>query len=155
MRTPMHETPALWILNGPNLNRIEHRDPHLYGSRSLSQIMESCAQLAHEAHFAFRYEQTNCEGQLIDWVQEAAFGQTGLIINPGAYAHTSIALMDAVACVTNPVIEVHLSNIHARESFRQTSYLSKVVIGTIAGFKENSYILAIHALIDHFKKIKQ
>ncbi|WP_170324905.1 type II 3-dehydroquinate dehydratase [Ruegeria arenilitoris] len=139
------------ILNGPNLNLLGTRQPEVYGSTTLEMVEELC--LSHGSSIGVDVScfQSNHEGALIDAIHEAKGDQDGIILNAGAYTHTSIALMDAIASVELPVIEVHLSNIHAREAFRHVSYISKVAIGQICGFGAQGYVLALDALAAHLK----
>jgi len=134
------------ILNGPNLNMLGTREPEIYGKETLKDIEALCKGEGNSLNMNVDFRQTNDEGQLIDWVQKAGAEAAGLIINPGAYGHTSIALMDAVLGITIPVIEVHLSNIHKREAFRHHTYLSHAAQGVICGFKSHGYVLALQAL---------
>ncbi|WP_170790926.1 type II 3-dehydroquinate dehydratase [Ruegeria lacuscaerulensis] len=134
------------ILNGPNLNLLGTRQPEVYGKTTLKMVEEMCVTHAETIGFEVAHMQSNHEGALLDAIHAAKGTQDGIILNAGAYTHTSIALMDAIASVELPTIEVHLSNIHARESFRHTSYISKVVVGQICGFGAQSYILALDAL---------
>ncbi len=134
------------ILNGPNLNRLGTREPDVYGARTLADIAESCR--VHGAGVGLETElrQTNSESELIGWLHEAADAETPVVLNPAAFTHYSYGVRDACAMLTAPLIEVHLSNPHARESFRHTSVVSAVATGTIAGFGEASYTLALTAL---------
>ena len=132
------------VLNGPNLNLLGEREPDIYGSATLADIEAACRKAAGKAEIDFL--QTNSEGALIDAVQAARRGG-GIVLNPGGYTHTSVALRDAVAACACPVIEVHLSNPHAREPFRHTSLVSPVVSGVIAGLGAAGYTLAIAALL--------
>lgn len=134
------------ILNGPNLNMLGTREPEIYGKETLSDIEVLCKNEGKRLNIDIYLRQTNDEGQLIDWVQEVGKEASGLIINPGAYGHTSIALMDAVLGIKIPAIEVHLSNIHKREEFRHHTYLSHAVQGVICGFKSHGYVLALQAM---------
>ncbi|WP_170769745.1 type II 3-dehydroquinate dehydratase [Ruegeria lacuscaerulensis] len=134
------------ILNGPNLNLLGTRQPEVYGKTTLKMVEEMCVTHGETIGFEVAHMQSNHEGALLDAIHAAKGTQDGIILNAGAYTHTSIALMDAIASVELPTIEVHLSNIHARESFRHTSYISKVVVGQICGFGAQSYILALDAL---------
>lgn len=139
--------PTIHILNGPNLNRLGQREPDMYGNQSLSDIEKLAGERAKARGFTIVFRQSNHEGQLVDWIHEAG-DSAGIVLNAGAYTHTSIALHDAIRSIAAPVIEVHLSNIFAREPFRHHSTLSPVVHGVICGFGGNSYCLAIDALAD-------
>ncbi|WP_299417071.1 type II 3-dehydroquinate dehydratase [uncultured Sulfitobacter sp.] len=136
--------PSVLVLNGPNLNLLGQRQPEVYGSTTLADIEAACT--AHAVDLDVAFLQSNHEGVLLDAIHAAKGVHGGLIINAGAYTHTSIALMDAVASVELPTVEVHLSNIHAREPFRHVSYLSKVAIGQICGFGPQGYLMALDAL---------
>lgn len=138
--------PSVLVLNGPNLNLLGQRQPDVYGHTTLADVEKACAVHAATIGLDIAFIQSNHEGVLIDAVHAAKGTHAGLIINAGAYTHTSIALMDAVASVEVPMVEVHLSNIHAREAFRHVSYLSKVAIGQICGFGPQGYIMALDAL---------
>lgn len=135
------------VLNGPNLNRLGTREPHIYGSTTFEQLAEMCRAEASELGLAADVRQTNDEAELIGWLHEAADGQIPVILNPAAFTHYSYALRDACATLTAPLIEVHLSNPMSREEFRHTSVVSGVATGTIAGFGVDSYRLALRALI--------
>lgn len=137
----------IWILNGPNLNLLGAREPETYGTQTLTDIITECQNYAHANGYSLVTMQSNHEGQLIDWLQEAGEKAVGVVINAGGYTHTSIALHDALKALTIPSVEVHLSNLWKREDWRHHSYLSSVVNGVIAGFGGNSYILALQALI--------
>jgi 3-dehydroquinate dehydratase-2 len=135
----------IFILNGPNLNRLGVREPAIYGADTLEDVRAACAERAMAFGFDIEFRQTNHEGQLVDWVQEAADSAAALVLNPAAYGHTSVALHDALKMVDAPVVEVHLSNPAARESFRRRSYVSSLAAGTISGFGPASYVLGIEA----------
>ncbi|UWQ12967.1 type II 3-dehydroquinate dehydratase [Aliiroseovarius sp. M344] len=140
---------SLLVINGPNLNMLGIRQPEVYGRDTLPGIETLCREHAQTRNVGCEVFQSNHEGALIDQIHAARGSHHGIILNAGAYTHTSIAIMDAVASASVPTIEVHLSNIHARESFRHTSYLSKVAVGQICGFGAHGYVLAIDALIAH------
>ncbi|MEE8536247.1 MAG: type II 3-dehydroquinate dehydratase [Kiloniellales bacterium] len=142
----MAQAPNVLILNGPNLNLLGRREPEIYGSVTLAEIEASCLRRGAELGLTVECRQSNSEGQLVDWIQEAMDARDGVIFNPGAYSHTSIALLDAVQAVHLPVFEVHLSNIHKRESFRAQSFVSKVADGVIAGFGADGYLMALEAM---------
>ncbi|MGK2905948.1 MAG: type II 3-dehydroquinate dehydratase [Desulfuromonadales bacterium] len=138
------------VLHGPNLNLLGQREPDVYGRQTLADINQALSLLAEELAAAVETFQSNHEGDLIDRIQAArGDGFAGIIINPGGLTHTSVALRDAISAVDLPVVEAHLSNIHARESFRQHSYVAGVVVGQIAGFGSMSYLLALRGLIAH------
>jgi len=137
------------ILNGPNLNLLGTRQPEVYGTTTLSDIQTACARHAEALGVEISFMQSNHEGQLLDAIHAARGTHDGIILNAGAYTHTSIALMDAIASVAIPTIELHLSNVHAHEEFRHTSYISKVALGVIAGFGAGGYPLAISAMVGH------
>jgi len=140
------ERGSIWVLNGPNLNLLGEREPGIYGGDSLADIEVRCAETAKTAGFALDFRQTNHEGELVAWIQEARTGAAGLAINAGAYTHTSVAVHDALRLLDIPIVEVHLSNIFAREEFRHKSYISAAATGVVCGFGSHSYVLAISAL---------
>jgi len=140
---------SLLVINGPNLNLLGQRQPDVYGAITLEDIQTLCVAKAEKLGANISFFQSNHEGQLIDAVHGAKGKFDGLIMNAGAYTHTSVAIMDAISSVDVPAIEVHLSNIHAREAFRRQSYISAVAIGQICGFGADSYLLAIEAMINH------
>ncbi len=134
----------LLILNGPNLNTLGTREPHIYGHDTLADVEALCVKAAAEYGRTVDFRQSNHEGVLIDWIQEARTGHDGVIINPAGYSHTSVALHDALALLEGkPILEVHISNIHKRESYRHHSYVSSVADGVIAGCGVQGYALAI------------
>jgi 3-dehydroquinate dehydratase II len=137
---------TILILNGPNLNLLGVREPATYGRETLADIEEACLERAAALDLAVDFRQSNHEGQLVDWIQEARETADGIVLNAGAYTHTSIALFDALKAAELPVIEVHLSNIHRRESFRHHSYVSAVAQGVICGFGGQGYLLALDAM---------
>ena len=138
---------TIHVLNGPNLNLLGTREPATYGHATLADIEAGLARLAGAHGVTLRFAQTNAEGELVAWIQEAGLAGEPIILNAGAYTHTSVALRDAIAGTGASVIEVHLSNVHARESFRHHSYIAAVARGVILGFGPLSYELALRALL--------
>lgn len=134
------------ILNGPNLNLLGTREPETYGHDTLEDIDRETSALAGTLGFETRFAQSNSEGQLVDWIQEARADVAGIIINPAAYSHTSVAIFDALSMFEGPVLEVHISNIHKREAFRHHSFVSARADGVIAGFGAQGYSLAMHRM---------
>ncbi len=134
------------LLNGPNLNLLGLRQPEIYGRETLDDVVARVADLAEELGLALRALQSNHEGQLVDWIQEARTTSAGIILNPGAYSHTSVAILDALNAYDGPVLEVHISNIHKREAFRHHSYVSARADGVIAGFGTEGYLLALRRM---------
>ena len=135
----------IFVLNGPNLNLLGVREPHIYGSATLADVEALCQARAKALGFGIDFRQTNHEGVLIDWVQEARKAACALVLNPAGYGHTSIALLDALKSLTIPVIECHLSNPAAREAFRHSTYVALAATGLVSGFGAKSYELAIEA----------
>jgi 3-dehydroquinate dehydratase II len=143
---------TIYVLHGPNLNLLGTREPAIYGDVTLLEIDQKLKALGTELDIRVDTYQSNHEGDLIEQLQQAATTAAGVIINPGGYTHTSVAIRDAVTATRLPTIEVHLSNIHAREEFRRISMIAPVCIGTIAGFGAESYYLALRALISYLTK---
>lgn len=142
----MPDRKTIFVLNGPNLNMLGTREPEIYGRETLADIEAACAAWADEHGVRLDFRQSNREGELVDWIQEARKGAAGIVINPAAYTHTSVAILDALAAVGLPVVEVHLSNIHKRERFRHHSYVSRAATGVICGLGSHGYILALDAI---------
>lgn len=142
------------IIHGPNLNLLGNREPDQYGTLTLEQINNKILSCAKNANAEVKIFQANSEGEIISEIHRAIGNFNGIVINPAAYTHTSVALRDALLAVELPTVEVHLSNIYNREDFRKQSLISDVVLGVISGFREQSYILGLEALIYHLKNIK-
>ena len=140
-------TKPIYVLNGPNLNLLGQRQPEVYGRETLADVVAKCEALARDLGVAVRCLQSNHEGQLVDWVQEARGAAAGVIINAGAYTHTSVAILDALNAFEGPVIEVHISNIHKREAFRHHSYISARADGVIVGCGTEGYLLALRHVV--------
>lgn len=139
--------PRIVIINGPNLNLLGRREPGVYGSRSFEDYLVELRK--RFAYSEIEYFQSNCEGEIIDRIHAEGFGQAaGIVLNPGAYAHYSYAIADAIASVETPVVEVHISNIHAREEFRHRSVISRVCAGCLCGFGLEGYALAVRRILD-------
>ncbi len=138
---------TILILNGPNLNLLGEREPEVYGHKTLSDIASECQLIAEQHGYTIVSKQSNHEGELIDAIQEARQSAVGIVLNPGAYSHTSVALRDAISSIDIPVIEVHISNIHAREEFRHYSFISAVVDGVICGCGTDGYQYATQRLL--------
>jgi 3-dehydroquinate dehydratase-2 len=145
-------TRRILVLNGPNLNLLGTREVDVYGAATLEDILDAIRAAAAERDVVIDAVQSNNEGALIDALHEARTAADGVIFNPGAYTHYSIALRDAIASIDVPVVETHLSNVHARESFRHTSVVTGVCVGVIAGFGTDSYLLALDALLRHLER---
>jgi len=138
---------TVYVLNGPNMNLLGTREPEKYGRATLADVEKLCGETARRFGLNIVFRQSNIEGELVDWIQEAQANKAaGLVINPAGYTTTSIAILDALLAVSMPVVEVHITNIHARESFRQNSYVSKAAKAVIAGFGIDGYALAIAGL---------
>ena len=133
----------VYVLNGPNLNLLGKRQPHIYGHETLADVEKDCRAVAKELKLELRFHQSNREYEIIDWIHEARETAGGIVINPAAFTHTSVAILDALSSCEFPIIEVHISNVHKREAFRQHSYISGVASGVIAGFGTQGYSLAI------------
>lgn len=142
---------ALLILNGPNLNLLGQRQPMVYGTTTLAEVEALCRERAAQHGISLAFHQSNHEGALIDWIHAAREVSDGIILNAGAYTHSSIALMDAILSAGVPTIELHLSNVHAREDFRHLSYIARAAVGVICGFGPAGYPLAIDAMLAHLK----
>ncbi|MEZ6023166.1 MAG: type II 3-dehydroquinate dehydratase [Hyphomonadaceae bacterium] len=141
----MPDGKPIYVLNGPNLNLLGTREPHIYGHTTLADIEQACVQRAGQLGRQVVFRQSNIEGELVDWLQEAKDKGCAVVLNAGAYTHTSVALHDAIKAIPVPVIETHLSNPVAREDFRHVSLVGKAAKGVIAGFGATSYLLAIEA----------
>ncbi|MDZ5649322.1 type II 3-dehydroquinate dehydratase [Nitrospirillum sp. BR 11828] len=137
--------PSVLVLNGPNLNMLGIREPHIYGAETLEDIENACQETAARLGLEIDFRQSNHEGELVTWIQDARGEHDAIILNAGAYTHTSIAIHDALSAVGLPVVEVHLSNIFRREPFRHHSYVSPVARGVICGFGSQGYLLALQA----------
>jgi 3-dehydroquinate dehydratase II len=136
----------IFVLNGPNLNMLGKREPGIYGGATLENIRQMCEEAGQRVGRAVDFRQTNHEGVLVDWIQESMTAAAGIVINPGAYTHTSVAVHDAIRAAGRPVIEVHISNIFAREAFRHHSYVSPLASGVLCGFGPHGYVMGIEAL---------
>ena len=151
MRKPMAAKKIL-VLNGPNLNMLGRRQPQIYGRTTLGEIEKRVRALALELRVEIDFRQSNSEGELVTWIQQAADRFAALVINPAAYTHTSLALRDAVSAAGIPTVEIHISNIHSREPFRHHSFTAGVAVGQIAGFGVDSYLLGLRAAVALIKK---
>jgi 3-dehydroquinate dehydratase II len=138
---------TVYVLNGPNLNLLGSREPEIYGHATLGDVEKLCRAAAARHGLDVEFRQSNHEGEIVDWIQQArAENAVGVVINPAGYGHTSVAILDALATLQAPIIEVHISNIHTRESFRRRTYVSQVARGVLCGFGTNGYALAIDGL---------
>ena len=151
----MADLVKILILNGPNLNLLGKREPDIYGKETLADIEQRCVRKAKALGFDVSMRQSNSEGDLINWIHEAVSDRSAIIINPAAYTHTSVAIMDALKLVTCPIVEVHISNIYQRETFRHHSYVSPVATGVICGFGTAGYELALDAMSGLLRKKKE
>lgn len=142
---------GILVLNGPNLNLLGTRQPEVYGTVTLAMVEDSCRAYGANLGFDVTCAQTNSEGAMIDLIHAARGNQAGIVLNAGAYTHTSVAIRDAISSVEVPTVEVHLSNIHAREAFRHQSHIAPVALGQIAGFGAQGYLLALDALKAHLE----
>lgn len=146
-------TAKIMILNGPNLNMLGTRQPEIYGAETLSDVEARCVRRAEALGFAADFRQSNIEGELVTWIQEARTSCAGIVINAAAYTHTSVAILDALnTCDDQVIVEVHISNIHRREAFRHTSYVSQAADGMICGLGSLGYELAIEAIAERIGK---
>ena len=143
----------LLLVNGPNLNLVGKREPSIYGAQTLDDIQKELITLAHELDVGLKFFQSNSEGEMIDCIQNSVGSIDGILINAGAYTHTSIALRDALLGVNIPYVEVHLSNIYSREEFRHKSFLSDKALGLVCGFGANSYRLALEGIVSYLKSV--
>ena len=140
------------IIHGPNLNMLGKREPDIYGATTLQEINNALAEKAEDLSVDISFFQSNSEGEIVSTIQDSMTNSDGIIINPGAYTHTSVAIRDAILSCGLPVVEVHISNVHKREDFRQKSFVSGVALGVVTGFGINSYFLGLSGLIDYLKE---
>jgi 3-dehydroquinate dehydratase-2 len=140
----MSET--VYVLNGPNLNLLGRRQPHIYGRETLADVEAECRRAGDELGLAIEFRQSNAEHEIIGWVHEAREAAAGIVINPAAFTHTSVAILDALGACECPIVEVHISNVHRREAFRHHSYVSLAATGVIAGCGTHGYVLALEHL---------
>jgi 3-dehydroquinate dehydratase II len=148
-------TKKILVLNGPNLNLLGRRQPEIYGKTTLAEIERQVRVLAGELGVEIDFRQSNSEGELVTWIQEAADQFAAIVINPAAYTHTSLAMRDAISAVGIPTVEVHLSNIHKREPFRHHSYIAEVAVGQITGFGVQSYLIGLRAAVAQLEEISR
>ena len=151
----MSDKVQIFVIHGPNLNLLGHREPGVYGTLTLDAINDKIREWAEEKSAEVRIFQSNYEGAIVDEIQKAVQWADGIVMNPGAYTHYSYAIRDAVAAVKLPTVEVHLSNVHAREQFRHTSVIAPVCLGQIAGFGYFSYILGLEAVLNKLREVKK
>jgi len=149
---PISPMISILVLHGPNLNMLGTRERSLYGALSLKDVNAAIESFAAQEGIRVQIRQSNIEGELVTWIQEAKDRIDAIVINPAAYTHTSVAIRDAIAAVDIPTVEVHLTNVHARESFRRRSYIAGVAIGQIAGFGPDGYVLGIRAALAYVKR---
>ena len=142
---------VIFVLNGPNLNLLGKRQPHIYGHETLADVEVDCRRVADELGHQIRFHQSNREYEIIDWIHEAREEAAGIVINPAAFTHTSVAILDALNAFESPVIEVHISNVHKREAFRHHSYVSQRADGVIAGLGTEGYRLALRRIASLIK----
>ena len=145
----MAKLKKILVLNGPNLNLLGKRQPEIYGKATLAEIEQKVRALAQELKVEVDFRQSNSEGELVTWIQQAVGKFGAILINPAAYTHTSLAMRDAISAVGIPVIEIHLSNIHKREPFRHHSFIAEVAVGQIVGFGLQSYLLGLKAAVEY------
>lgn len=139
--------PSVLVLNGPNLNLLGTREPAIYGAETLDDVANLCREAAGRLGLEVDFRQSNAEHQLIDWIHEARTRVDGIVINPAAYTHTSVAIADALSAIAKPVIEVHISNVHKREAFRHHSFVSPIAQGIIVGCGTQGYVLALERMV--------
>jgi 3-dehydroquinate dehydratase-2 len=144
----------VYVLNGPNLNMLGLREPHIYGSETLDDVRIMVEAHALALGMTVNFRQSNIEGELVNWIQEARSGASAIVLNAGAYTHTSIAILDALNAAELPVVEVHLSNVYRRERFRHRSFVSPAALGVICGFGPTGYLMALDGLKTHFGAAK-
>jgi 3-dehydroquinate dehydratase-2 len=145
----MAQKKKILMLNGPNLNLLGTRQPEIYGTLTLAQIEKKVRALAQELGVEVDFRQSNSEGELVTWIQQAAQKFAAIVINPAAYTHTSLAMRDAISAVGIPTVEIHISNIHKREPFRHHSFIAEVAVGQITGFGLQSYLLGLRAAVEN------
>ncbi|HMW30569.1 MAG TPA: type II 3-dehydroquinate dehydratase [Plasticicumulans sp.] len=148
----MNQKKPVYVLNGPNLNLLGQREPQTYGRTTLAELEAACRAAGEALGLDVDCRQTNHEGVMLDWIHAARTQAAGIVINPGGWTHTSVALRDALAASELPIVEVHISNIHRREAFRQHSYVSAVAIGVICGLGTRGYEYGLQALQQHFEE---